>query len=175
MKRRLFRAAISNRQANKNVVFRSFRVFGKNVEIPIVVKNAGVDQLELWCAQAVSTIFLNQPCVWIFAQRIFVEGFHVRMRRRRVDVVIKLLYILAVVALRARQSEEALLQDWIFRVPKRERETKSALPIGDTQQSVFTPAISATARVIVWKIIPAISIGRIIFTDCRPLPLGEVR
>src|SRR5512132_2421815 len=28
---------------------------------------------------------------------------------------------------------------------------------------------------IVRKILPAISVGRIIFTDCRPLPLGEVR
>src|SRR5262249_16066539 len=97
------------------------------------------------------------------------------MRRRRVEVVIKLLYILAVVALRASQSEEALLQDWIFRVPERECETKTALPICDAEQSVLAPAISAASRVIVRKIIPPISLRRIIFANCRPLSLGEVR
>src|SRR5262245_4072568 len=97
------------------------------------------------------------------------------MCRRRVEIVIKLLHVLAVVTLRPGQTEQSLFQNRIFAVPKRERETKPALPIGDAQQSIFTPAISAAARVIVWKIIPAISVGRIIFTDCRPLPLGEVR
>src|ERR1700747_2557787 len=97
------------------------------------------------------------------------------MCRRRLQIVVELLYVLAVVTLRPRQTEESLFQNRIFAVPKRERETKPALPVGDAKQAIFTPAIGAAPCMIVRKIIPAISVGRIIFTDCRPLPLGEVR
>src|SRR5205814_469365 len=97
------------------------------------------------------------------------------MRRRRVEVVIELLHVLAVIALRAGQTEESLLQNRIFAVPECEREAKPALSIRNTKQAVFAPAIRAAPRVIVRKIVPAISARRIIFANRRPLSFREVR
>src|SRR5215510_13522517 len=109
MDRRLFGTAICNRHANQNVVLGSLCVFGEDVEVAILVKNAGIDQFELWRAQAAPAIFLDQPSVRIFGLRILVERLHVRMRRRRVEIVVKLLYVLAVVAFRTSETEQALL------------------------------------------------------------------
>ena len=58
--------------------------------------------------------------------RILVEHPHVRMRRRAVDEVVELLDVLAVVALRVVEAEQALLQDRVAPVPERRREAQRA-------------------------------------------------
>ena len=159
MQRRFLRSAICNRQTNQDIVLGSFGVFGKNIEVTIFIKNAGIDQLELRRTEPAPAIFLDQPPVWIFRLRIFVECLHVTMRRCRVEVVIKFLHVLAVIPFWAGQTEQTLFQNRIFAVPKGEGETKPALPIGDAEQSILAPAISAAPRVIVREIIPAIAVG----------------
>ncbi len=96
------------------------------------------------------------------------------MRRRRVEVVIEFFHILAVVAFRPGEAKKPLLQNRIFSVPKRQRETETALPIGDTKQPVFAPAIRAASCMIVREIIPAISVRRVILANGRPLPFRQI-
>src|SRR5262249_12705991 len=43
------------------------------------------------------------------------------------------------------------------------------------QQAVLTPPIRPASGLIVWKIIPAIPVGRVILPDRAPLPIGEIR
>src|ERR671923_1685136 len=113
MQRRLVRSTIRNRQANQNVILRSLGVFGEHIEVTMLIKNTRIDQFELWRTQAAPAILLDQPGVRIFGLRILVQRLHVRMRRRRVEIVVELLYVLAVVAFRSRQTEESLFQNAI--------------------------------------------------------------
>src|SRR5206468_12751482 len=90
------------------------------------------------------------------------------------EVEVALLHVLAVVALGAREAEEALLQNGIAAVPEREREAQSALAIGDAEESVLAPPIGAAPRVIVREVVPRGAVRRVVFAHRAPLALGEV-
>src|SRR5207249_4985537 len=109
MQRRSFRPAVRNRQANKNVVLVGLGIFRKDIEVAVVIKGSAVDEFKLSCAQTAAPIFLDETPIRKFRLRVFVKRLHVRMRRRRVEVVVELLYILTVIALGAGETEEALL------------------------------------------------------------------
>src|SRR5437868_13129175 len=109
MQRRSFWPAVRNRQANEDVVFVSLGVFCKDIEVAVVSKGSTVDEFKLSCAQATLPIFLDQTRIRKFRLRVFVERLHVGMRRRRVEVVVELLYVLTVIALGASETEETLL------------------------------------------------------------------
>src|SRR5262249_10229630 len=106
---------------------------------------------------------------------VLVERLQVRARRCRIEIVVELLHVLAVVSLRAGQPEEALLQDRVASVPQRQREAEPALAVGDPQQPVLAPAVGPAARVIVRQIVPDGSVRRVVLAHGPPLALGEVR
>src|SRR6266513_4442206 len=58
VQRRCFRPAIGHSDSNKNVVRRCFRVFGEDVEVAVLVKDAGIDQLKLRVAFAAPPVLL---------------------------------------------------------------------------------------------------------------------
>ena len=98
------------------------------------------------------------------------------MRGGRVEVKVRLLYILPVISFRTRESEQPLLENGVPAIPQGERETQSTLTIGDAEQPIlFTPAIRPAARVVMGEVLPAVSIFRVILPDRTPLPLREVR
>src|SRR5438067_1639449 len=171
MQRRSFRPAVRNRQANENVVLIGLSVFRKDIEVAVVIKDSTVDEFKLCCPQTAPPIFLDQTRIRKFRLRVFIERLHVGMRRRRVEVVVELLYVLAVIPFGAGKTEKALLQDRVFAIPKSERKAKPALAIGNAEQPIFAPAVGAAARMVVREIIPAISVRRVVFTDGGPLPL----
>src|SRR5690348_6876811 len=90
------RTAIDRIDADQNIVGTGFRVFDKNIEVTVIVKEACVDQLKFRVMLAASAIFLEQLSVREFPVWIFVKKFHVRMRRRGVEIIIVFFYILAV-------------------------------------------------------------------------------
>src|SRR5204863_587190 len=104
-----------------------------------------------------------------------VERLQVRRRRGRVEVVVQLLAVLAVVALGPRQTEQALLEDRIAAVPQREREADAALAVADPEQAVLAPAVDPAARVVVREVRPALAGRRVVLAHRAPLALGEVR
>ena len=97
------------------------------------------------------------------------------MRRRRIEVEVILLHVFAVIALIARQAEQALLQDRIAPVPKRQREAHALVPVADPADAVLAPAVGARARMIVRKIFPRRPVRAVILAHRSPLPLGKIR
>ena len=97
------------------------------------------------------------------------------MRRRGIEVVVELLHVLAVIALAVGQAEQALLENRILPVPKRQGETKPLLIVADAGDAVFAPAIGAAAGVVVREILPSVAIRTVILADGSPLAFGQIR
>jgi hypothetical protein len=123
----------------------------------------------------VGPFFARQLLVGELALRILVNRFHVGVGRCRVDVEIDFLDIFAMISFWPAKTEQPLFQDVIVRVPKREREAQPALSVTNPQQSVFAPAISAAAGLVVRKVVPSLMVSRVILAHCSPLPLRQIR
>src|SRR5206468_3415075 len=97
------------------------------------------------------------------------------MRWRRIEVVVALFAVLPVIALGSGESKHPFFQNRVFPIPKREREAQPAFAVGDPQQSVLAPPVSAASGLIVREIIPAASPFRIILPHRAPLPFAQKR
>src|SRR6185437_9927110 len=134
------------------------------------VEHAGVGQFELRIRPATAAILVHQPRIRKFALRIFVKRLEIGMGGCRIEIKILLLHILAVIALRSADTEQSLFQNRVFAVPQRDRETEPAFAVGDAEQAVLAPPVRAAAGMVMWKIIPTGSRGRIVLTNsphCR--------
>ena len=151
-----------------------FRVFDFNVEVGVVVKNAGVEQFVFGVVARSAPVFFDELRVGKRAMRILVEHLHVRVRRQVVEVEVVLLNVLAVVALVSGKPEEALFENRIFAVPQRERKAEVLVEVGDAGNAVFAPAVRARASMIVRQILPGASLAAVILANRAPLALAEV-
>ena len=167
-------AAVGHGDADQDVVRPGLGVFGQHVEVAVAVEDAGVDQFELRLVPAPAAVLLDEPGVRELGLRILVERLQVGMRGRGVEVEVALLHVLAVVALRTGEAEEALLEDRVLPVPQRQGEAEPALAVGDAEQAVLAPAIGAAAGVVVREVIPGRAVRRIILAHGAPLALGEI-
>src|ERR1041384_2027389 len=77
-----FRPAIYCLDSDQDIVRGGLRVFHQNVEVTIVVENAGIDELELDIAFTSPSIFVHEFPVGKLTVRVLVEIFHVRVSRR---------------------------------------------------------------------------------------------
>ena len=91
-----------------------------------------------------------------------------------VHVEVTLLHVLAVIGLGPAHSKQPLFQYGVASVPQRDAEAHASLAVAKTEQTIFAPPVGAAARVVVWEIRPARSVGGIVFTHRSPLPLGKV-
>src|SRR4026207_2441535 len=117
-----FRSAVHRRNVNDNVVGVRLGVLGKDIEIPVAFKDAGVEKFELGMLPPAPAAFLGQPRIRELRLRIFVERLHVGVSRSRVEIEVALLYILSMIAFRSRETEKPLFQNRIPSVPQRQRE-----------------------------------------------------
>src|SRR5437667_1826821 len=117
MDRRRLRPAVADGDKHQNVVRRGLGVFDEDVEIAVVVENAGVEQFELRLVFATTPVLLDQPSIGEFPLRILVEQLQVGVRWRGVEVIVELLHVLAVIAFGVGKSEQALLENRVFAVP----------------------------------------------------------
>src|SRR5436853_2460584 len=99
--------------ANKSISWIDFGVFDKDIEVAILCKDARVDELVLRRITPTTTILLYQISIRKGTLWIFVKGLHVRVCRCTVKVVVVLLYVLAMIALRACQPEEPLFDNGV--------------------------------------------------------------
>ena len=106
-----------------------------------------------------STILRYEQIVRIFSLRIFVERFEIRVRRRRIEIEVDLFDVFGVIAFVPVEAEEPLLEDRVLPIPKGRRKAEPALPIANSQQAVFAPAIRAAASMVVREIIPTLASG----------------
>ena len=172
---RRFRSTIVNRHEHQDVVSRGLGVFHEDIEVTVRFEQAGVEQFKFRLVHAAPPVFVQKPRVGKFFLRIFVEKFQIGVRRRGVEIIIKFLHVLAVVALGVGEAKETLLQNRVFAIPHCQRETKMLHVVAETGDAVLAPAIRAAARVVMWKIFPGGAAGRIILAHRAPLPLGKIR
>ena len=157
-------------------VFRGIlRVFDEDVEVAVVVEDPGVDQLVLGLGLAARAVGGDQVVVGELALRVLVEHLQVRRRRRRVQVVVALLDVLAVVALGVGQAEEALLERRVALVPQGHRQAQPLLVIAQARQPVLAPPVGPVARLVVGERRPGVArVLAGVLPDRPPLALAEV-
>jgi len=134
-----------------------------------------VDQLEFGIDLASAPVLLQQAGVRELGLGVLVESFEVGIGRRGVEVEVTLLDVLAVVALRPAQPEEALLEDGVAAVPQGQGEAQATLAIAYAEQAVLAPAVGSAAGVLVWEVVPGVAVGAVILAHRAPLPLAQVR
>ena len=71
--------------------------------------------------------------------------------------------------------EEPLLQDRIVAIPEGQGKAELLLVVGDTSQTIFTPAIRAGAGLIMGEEVPGVTIFAVLLTHRSPLALGQIR
>src|SRR5262245_13048152 len=97
------------------------------------------------------------------------------MGRRRVEVEVVLLHILAVISFGVGQSEQPFLENRIVVVPQREREAKVDAVVRESRDAVLAPAIYPGAGLIVTEGVPSVAVGALVFPHRSPLALAEIR
>ncbi|MGZ8309786.1 MAG: hypothetical protein ACXWU0_08290 [Rhodoplanes sp.] len=88
-----------------------------HIEIAALAERARVEQIEWRLVTAAPRILCHERIVRKCALRILVEVAQQAVGRRRVEIEVILLHVLAAVALHARQPEGALFQDRVAAVP----------------------------------------------------------
>ena len=105
------RSAVGRGDLHQDVVGRALGVLDEHVEVPVVVEDAGIEQLVLHVVARALAVRPYKVAVGIGRLRVLVEILHVRVGRRAIEVEVVLLHVLAVVALAVGQPEEPLLED----------------------------------------------------------------
>ncbi len=89
------------------------------------------------------------------------------MGRRRVEIVIHLLNVLAVVPLMSSDAEHPLLEYAILAIPETQREAKSLMVVRYTRDAVLAPAVHARACVLVREVTPGIAVRGVVLAHRR--------
>ena len=173
--RRFLGPAIVNADAHEHVLGAGLRVFDEDVEVAVVIEDARVEQFELRLVPAAAAILLQELSVREFPLRILVKHPQTGVRGRRVEIVINLLHILAMITLGVGEAEQSLFEDRVVPVPQCERQAQALAAIADPANPVLAPMIGAAAGMVVREVIPRVATGGIIFAHRAPLALGEIR
>ncbi len=172
---RFFRPAIPGRDLDQNIFRRGLGIFHEHIEIAVLIEYARIHELEFLLTLSPLAIFFDELVVREGRLGIFVQVLHVGMRRRRIEVEVILLHVLAMIAFMARQPKQAFLQNMIAPIPKRQREANPLMAVANPPDAVLPPAIRARPCHVVRKIFPRGSARTVILANRSPLPLGEIR
>src|SRR5579862_7298729 len=105
MQRSGVRPAVGHGDADQDVVYLGLGILDEDIEVAVLIENAGVDQLKLRIGVAAAPVFIDQAGIGKLSLRIFVQALHVAVGGSGIEVVIALLHIFAMVALVAAQAE----------------------------------------------------------------------
>ena len=167
-------AAVVDGHADQDVVRSRLGVLQEDVEIPVVVEDPRVDELVFELLPRPPPVRVEEVTVGELALRVLVEVLHVRVGRRRVEVEVVLLHVLAVVPLAVGEAERALLEDGIPLVPEGEGEAETLLVVGDPAQPVLAPPVGPGAGLVVREVVPGVAVLAVVLADRPPLPLAQV-
>ena len=135
-------AVIRRANANQNIARPSFRIFYSDLKetalerIRVPKFNFAIMSRERVTRS--EQLLIRKTGLWIA-----IHHLHETVRRRAVGIEINLLHILAVIALRTGETEEAFLQNRIVLIPEGERETKPLFVIANAAYAVFAPTIGS--------------------------------
>ncbi len=169
------RSAVLDGDPDENVLHGGLRVFDEDVEVPIAVKDARVEQLELGHVAPAARVLVGQARIRERRLWILVEPLHVGVGRRAVEVEVVLLDVLAVIALGAGQAEQAFLEDRVASVPQRDGEADDLVTVADAREPVLVPAVRPGAGVLVREVVPGVAVGAVVLAHGAPRALAEVR
>ena len=175
VQRRGLRSTVRRRDLHEEVVGPALGVLHEDVEVPVAVERAGVEELVLHLLPGAAPVHLHEIAVGEGALRVLVQVLHVRMGRGAVEVEVDLLHVLAVVSLAVGEAEEPLLEDGVLPVPEGEREAEVLAIVGDAGQAVLSPAVGARPGLVVREVVPGVAALAVVLPDRPPLPLAEVR
>ena len=160
---------------HQDIVGLGLRIFDLDVEIAVVVEQPGVDELELrFSAAASPRILVDEALIRVGALRELVEHARVAVAGDSIEVVVDFLDVLAVVALRVGQPEEALLEDGILAVPQGQGEAQELVVVAESGNAVLAPAIGAASRMVVGEVIPGRAVRAVILAHRAPLALADI-
>ncbi len=168
-------APVVDRHLDQDVLRSRLRVLEEDVEVPVVVEDPRVEELVLELLPRAPPVRLEEVPVGELALRVLVEVLHVRVGRRRVEVEVVLLDVLAVVPLAVGEAERALLEDGVPLVPEGEGEAQALLVVGDPAEAVLAPPVGPGAGLVVREVVPGVAVRAVVLADRPPLPLAEVR
>jgi hypothetical protein len=137
----LLPAGVRDLDGQEDVERIGFRVMRLDDPVAVVIEDARVQQLELRVELRSRGVLLDEPRVRELRLRVVVAPPVPRVARRRVEIPPVLLRILAVVALVAREAEDALLQDRVAPVPERKPETEALLDVAEAGKPVLPPTV----------------------------------
>src|SRR5712691_5343156 len=138
-----FRSTVVDGDPDQDVRWRVLRVFRDHIEVAVAFKHAAIDKLELRILFSTASILLDESGVRKLLLRVLVEAFQVRMRGRRVQVVVGLLDVFAMVPLAVGQAKQPFLQDRVASVPQGDSETEDLLLVTDAHDAVLAPPVGA--------------------------------
>lgn len=171
----LFRPPVGDRDPHEDVFRIGLGVLNEDVEVAVVVEDPGIGQFILGIVMRPFGVGGPEQIVGELLLRVLVQPLEVGMSRRRVEVVVALLDVLAVISFRATQTEEPLLEDRILAIPHRQGEGEATLAVGQSEDAVLPPAIGSPDRLIMSEGSPDATIRRPILANGPPLPLRQVR
>lgn len=159
---------------DQHVLGAVFGVFDEDVEVAVLVEDAGVEQLVLEFAAAAGPVGVDEVGVGELALRVLVQVLHVRVGGCAVEVEVVLLDVLAVVALGVGQAEHPFLEDGVPAVPQGEREAQPLLVVAYAGDAVLAPPIGAGAGLVMGEVRPGVTVGAVVLPDGPPLAFAEV-
>ena len=121
------RSPVDRRDPHQDVFGIALGVLHEDVEVAVVIEDAGVEEFILHLLPAAAAVRLHQVGVGIGRLGVLVEVLHVGVGRRAVEVEVVLLHILAVVAFAVGESEEPLLEDRVLAVPEGQAKQRRCL------------------------------------------------
>src|SRR5262245_19214989 len=169
-----FGTTIPRGDSNQNVFAGCLGILDKNVEIAALVEDPRIHELKFRIEPRASPVLINQPLIRKFGLRILVQGLHVGMRRRVVEVEVAFLYVFAVIAFWATQSKEPFFQKRIQAIPHSHSKADQLMPVAQSRNAILAPAIGARSRLIVCEVSPSIASRTVVFTNRAPRALTEV-
>ncbi len=174
LQRRGLGPAVVGGDAHQQVLGPGLGIFDEDVEVAVVVEDAGVQQFVLRLQAAAALVLLQQLLVGEGLLRVLVQKLHVRVRGRVVEVEVVLLHVLAMVALGAAQAEQPLLQYRVGAVPQRQRKAQPLRVVADACYAVFAPAVGARARLVVRQVVPGVAVGAVVLAHRAPLAFADI-
>jgi hypothetical protein len=168
------RTPVGHVVGDEEILRRRLRDEHVDVEVAPFVEHSAIGQLELGLASRAAAVLLDEPRVGKFGLRILVEELEPRVRRRRVEIPVELLDVLAVIALRTGEAEEPLLEVRVPFVPERQRQAEELAVVGQAGEAVLAPAVGARPRRFVGEIVPGRAVGGVVLAHRPPLPFREV-
>src|SRR5579863_895900 len=97
------------------------------------------------------------------------------MRRCRIDEPPVFLRVLAVIALRAGEPEDPLLQDRVDAIPEGECHAEQLMLVAEAAETVLAPAKRSRPCMLMGKVVPRVAACAVVLAHGAPGSLAEVR